>query len=345
MRRFVWTAALGLLLASPCLGVWGATDQTPGASVLVPFFEVGIDVATAPQDTNLFIYNRGAAGTVTVHWEVYTIDGDRVFWGNQAISGAATWAISMRNHLNTFASLVERNMLIDGDFWRGFMTVDVVTESTNLSPFDAMYPFGTANTLLGYAYYARLLQGSANGLAMIPLEYTASSGVDAFLNGFYGTDDLEEIDINARLCSTDLVQGGTCAGLSDDDVTIRARVFQSTPLNGSTRIIVFAWNTADPDGGGPSAICGELGTCDETYSYNRFRENSGLADSGTLRLDHVVNIIDTSPGDVAPGEFILIDVPDPSNSTQLFAFSFNSASPAGNPNVNWDAILEASILP
>ncbi len=30
---------------------------------------------------------------------------------------------------------------------------------------------------------------------------------------------------------------------------------------------------------------------------------------------------------------------------QLFAFSFNSAQPAGNPNTNWDAIFVSAIEP
>ncbi len=342
--RFAIALLASLLFAAPGFGIWGTLDKVPGATVLLPFFEVGVDAARDPHDTLPVIYNRGAGGEVIVHWEVYDRDGNAVFSGTETIPSAGTWAFSMRSLINTNASASDMGQLSDGEFFIGFMTIDAVTVGTFLPPFDANYPFRPINTLLGYAYYTRLAQGSANGLALPTLEFTAASGVHARIQGFYGADDLEEMDVNARTCAQELIVGNSCAS-TDDTATIRSRVFQSDAINGQTRIIVFAWDTSRPNQGGPSAICDALGTCATEYTYFRYRENADVAASGTIRLNHVVNIIGTTVGPTAPGEHLIFDIEDPGASLQLFAFSFNSASPAGNPNINWDAIFESSILP
>ncbi len=340
----ILTLAFSLSFALPSFGVWGVLDEVPGATVVLPFFEVGIDATQNPQDTLPVIYNRGS-NPVIVHWEAYDIDGNAILSGTETIIDAGSWSFSMRSLIDLNASALDRAALTDGDFYRGFMTIDAVTVGTFLPPFDANYPFRASNILLGYAYYARLAQGSANGLTLPTLEYTAASSVPLRIRGFYAGDDrLEEMDIFARTCAQELIEGDGCSN-TDQTATIRSRVFQSSQINGRTRVIVFAWDTTRPDQGGPSAICAVLGDCATDYNYQRFRENAEVADSGTLRLDHVVNIIETDEGDIAPGEFVIRNVEDPSGDLQLFAFSFNSAQPANNPNTNWDAIFVSSILP
>ena len=235
------------------------------------------------------------------------------------------------------------------------MTIDLVTNDTFLSPFADSFPFLHGNAIVGYAYYVRLLEGSANGLAMIPLEHTEESIADdlVFLNGFYGDSSgefREEIDVGGRTCAAARTQdtdAGGCTAASDGDFDrIRARIFGSPALNASSRVIVFTWNTDRPSEGGPSAICEAnpgLG-CARLYNFRRFNGDGSTANSGVLRLDHVVNII-TPTGPQTSGQFVIDNVPDPGTSMQTYAFSFNSASPPGNPDLNWDAILEGTVQP
>src|SRR6185436_979948 len=107
-----------------------------------------------------------------------------------------SWSAAMRDLLNT-ASPATRAALTEGEFYRGFVTIDVVTAATALNPRQASYPFGTSNALEGFIYYTRLSQGSANGLAMVPLESVPGT-TNTFMSGFYGSGDREEIDSTAR---------------------------------------------------------------------------------------------------------------------------------------------------
>ncbi|MBZ0111628.1 MAG: hypothetical protein K8J08_04135 [Thermoanaerobaculia bacterium] len=335
--------ALALLGAPASAGIWGTPDAVPAATLIVPFFEVGIDQATNVQNTNIQVYARSST---TIHWEVWNIDGeasDNLF-GNVELPGAETWSLSLASLLSS-ASASDRARLDEGDFYRGFMTIDVVTESTSATPFDVDYPFGTSNDILGTIYYLRLLEGSANGLPMIAIEHTADAGVSPFLEGFYSADDhREEIDDRARTCAATLTHAaGACAATDDNISNIRARIFRSAALSGTTRVIIFTWNTDRPNEGGPSAICADIGGCNTSYSFSQYREDGTRVNppGETLMLPHVVNIIPTV-GD-NPGEMQIQNIPDPTGSMQIYAFSLNSASPAGNPNINWDAILEANI--
>lgn len=346
-------AMLTLVAAPAAAGIWGATDQVPAASLVLPFFEVGIDPGTNPHDTLPIVYNR-SVGSLIIHFEVWSIDGEQTFggFGNVTIPSAGTWSGSLRDII-AGASASDRALLTQGAFYRGFMTIDVVTATTSQTPFEVGYPFGTENGLIGYAYFVRLLEGSANGLAMIPLEHTDTSGVPARLEGFYGeTDHREEIDVNARTCAASLTQGETvddylfgCNSNTDATVNIRTRVFQSVPLSGNSRVVVFAWSTDRPFEGGPSAICADIGGCATSYTFSRVLADGSTADSGTLALNHVVTVIDTAAGTVGSGEFLIFGVEDPGSALQLFAFSFNAASPKGNPDQSWDAIFEGNIEP
>ncbi len=343
---------LVLLLAgaigAPAFGVWGVDDQVPAASLLGPFFEVGVDVGQNPHDTLPIVYNRGGGGPAILHYEVRTIDGVRAFWGHTTVAPFASWNGSMRD-LIAGASPGARALLLDGDFYRGFMTIDLVDAESDASPLDAaLFPFRDENELLGYTYYLRLAEGSANGLPMVPLEATTDIA-PARLSGFYSeSDSREPIDVQARTCAAFLVAGGTFAGcdnINDRDVAIRARVFQSSAVGGRTRIVVFAWDTSRPTEGGPSAICAQAGTsCATSYSYARFSGDGTTAESGALQLPHVVTVIEPS-GPQTSGEFAIFGIQDPGDSLQVYAFVFNAAQPAGNPNINWDAIFAASVQP
>ncbi len=350
MSRRSRTTPIFLLLlltcAVPTLAVPGATDRVPAASLLVPFFETGINSGTEPHDTLLVVTNWLFA-TETFHYHVWDIDGNvTALNGNVTLGNLGSWTAAMRNLINA-ASPAVRAQLTDGAFYRGFVTIDVVTAATALNPRQVGYPFSQANALEGFTYYTRLSQGSANGLAMVPLEAIPNTA-NGLLRGFYRSSDLrEEIDTNARTCAQGLAIGATCpaATVSDDIDRFHLRIFRSTPLNGNSRAVIFTWTLGRT--GGPSVICDDpASNCPSSYGFRQYDESGAIIQDTTFRLNHVVNVIADSRiiGDQA-GWISVLNVPSAFNDTQAYAFSFNSAFPAGNVNLTWDAIFEGYIVP
>ncbi len=340
--------ALLLLLACsvPSRAVPGATDRVPAATLLVPFFETGINSEFNPNDT-LMVVTNWLFGNQTFHYHVWDIDGNATpIHGNITLGSLGTWTAAMRNILNA-ATPEQRNLLAVGDFYRGFVTIDVVTAATALNPRQPDYPFSQENALEGFIYYTRLSQGSANGLAMVALEAIPATA-NSLLRGFYRAGDLrEEIDANARVCAQALATGAPCpATAAGDDIDrFHLRVFRSTPLNGSSRAVIFAWTLGRPDG--PSLICDDPGAgCASSYTFRQYNESGAIVQDTTLRLPNVVNVISDSRilGDQA-GWISVFDVPNIAFDTQVYAFSFNSAFPSGNVGLTWDAIFEGYIVP
>jgi hypothetical protein len=310
-------------------GIPGATNKSWSATLLVPFFEVGIDETADPMDTLLVVTTINSR---IIHYHVWDIDGNPTeLMGNVDLAMLESWSVSMRT-LISGASAATKTELTQGDYYRGFVTIDVVTETTTTYPTDSSYPFGTSNELEGYIYYVRLTQGSSNGIDMIPIEYVGSS-VNQNLRDFYQTDGREEIDGYARKCLESMSQGGTCDFVAGSvQVGIDSRVFLDPALSASSRIIVFTWIPQLI--GGPSIYC-ETAGCATSYAYWRMNEAGTPLVVTSIALNHVVNVIDVSGeengwveiGNV-PGEF------------QILAFSFNSASPPSF-SANWDAIFES----
>lgn len=353
MRSFSVTctvfALAGLGLAFPAWSGAGISERVAGASLLVPFFESGIDSATHPQDTLLVVNNRSVA-SVTFHFHVWDIDGVATsLEGNVTLAGRETWSRALRDLLATSTPAV-RSQLTDGVFYRGFMTLDAVTAATALPPTDSLFPFASSNVLEGWIYYARLAQGSANGLAMVPLESVPSLDPSDVLRGFYRSsmftfDDRESLGAFARFCAARLATRLDCSGGDFAIERIDFRVFRSAALSGRTRAIIFAW--APRDEGGPSVQCDvDPGACDgSAFPFRRYDESGTLIASTSIRLDHAVNVIEINGG--PSGWASILDIPASGHAVQnqFYAFVFNSASPPGNPAVNWDAIFEAYIEP
>lgn len=337
---------LSLAIAAPAEAVLGATDRTAAASLLVPFFETGIDSAVNPHDTLLVVSSVNFAGFL-VHYHVWDIDGNPTdLQGNISLGGVSSWSAAMRDLLNTSTPSV-RSQLTEGAFYRGFVTIDVVSAPTALNPREAGYPFAADNQIEGFIYYTRLSQGSANGLAMVALESVPPS-TDGFLSGFYtGGDNREEIDSTARHCAQQLTTGVACTTVGDDsDINrIHLRIFRSTPLNGSSRAVVFTWIGART--GGPSPYCDiPANGCAAAYTFRQYNEAGATIQDATIRLNHVVNLIpDTSLLGSEAGFISIFDVPNVNVDTQFYGFSFNSANPVANPSLTWDAIFEGYILP
>ncbi|MEM8962278.1 MAG: hypothetical protein AAGD38_12415 [Acidobacteriota bacterium] len=353
MKRslFVLLVLMFVSVASASAGVWGQPEITSAATLVVPMVESGINAGTHPHDTLPVIYNQ-SGGTATVHWEIWSVDGveSENLFGEVTIPPLGTWSGSMRDLMASQSTAADRARMAQGPFYRGFMTFDVISESTTDgdTPFDADYPFSNNNILTGYIYYVRLAEGSSNGLPMLHIE-AVDSDADTFLEGFYASNGIaggnrEEIDVSARGCAIARSQGqsGPCTADADGLVDrIRLRMFLQPPT-GETRIIVFAWNTFDPEAGGPTALCTASGTCDTSYSYRRWDLSGNLIENRSITLPNVVNVID--PIGTGSGEAVIFDIPNVGNATQFYAFTFNSFTPASG-SASWDAIFPASIIP
>jgi hypothetical protein len=342
MIRKPLALVLPFLAALPAAAIPGTPDRVPAASLLVPFFETGINVGTHPHDTLLLVVNRLGA-PVTIHWHVWDIDGNATaLSGNVALAARDAWSAAMRDLIAPAAAGVKTQLTEATFFYRGFVTIDVVTAATAQHPLQGTFPFDTDNALEGFIYYTRLAEGSANGLSMVPLEAVAGT-VNSLLRDFYaGGGSREEIDADARLCAQQLASGAACTGNANGVIDrIHLRHFGSAPLNGRSRLIIFTWNTFST-GSGPSVLCGG-GACDTDYIYRRYDENGATVIDTTTRLDHVVNVIEV--GGTLPGWVEIINVPSFNNDLQVYAFSFNSANPADNPSLTWDAIFEGYIVP
>ncbi len=322
--------------------VMGIPDRVPGASLLVPYFEVGVDPGLLPNDTLLTVNNHEISGSRKLHVHVWDIDGNPVFSINTDLVALATYSRSMRDLLNATATAGQRAFLTVGAYYKGFVTIDCVAVATTLDPRAALYPFQNGNVLTGKIYYTRLSQGSAKGLPMVALE--AGTAVSPFLTGFYQVgDSRERIDMRARRCMDQYSRGVTCAGNSSLISRLFFRVFAAGgALNGRSDLVVFTW--APIVGlGGPSAYCATH-NCAQDYVYKRRDESGATVVDGTVRLDHVVNVlpIDSPP---VSGEAVIFDVFSVGNSLQFFHFSINQANPVGHPELTFDAIFEGDFVP
>ncbi len=307
--------------------VLGIPDRTSAATLLVPMFEVAINPAADSLNTLPIITNTGGSA-VTVHYEVWDVMGNSTpIFGNFPLAPLETRPMSVRALIDA-ASPATKAQLTDGDYWRGFMTFDVVTASTALRPIDVGYPFSTANVLEGWIYYVRLLQGSSNGLSMVPIEATPA-GTPAILRGFYTfVDDREAIDADARYSAKVMTQGGSATLDPDDSINrVRFRTYLDPANNGTTKLVLFTYRPNST--GGPGLV-----------PYKRYNEAGALVHDTAVNLNRVVNVINV-PG-TSNGWVSIWDIPF---SFHTYGFSINAASPGFNPALTWDAIFEAYINP
>src|SRR5919106_5435258 len=103
---------LAVLMTSavPALAVSGATDRVPAASLLVPFFETGINSSTEPHDT-LMVVTNWLIATETFHYHVWDIDGNPTgLNGNITLGSLGSWSVAMRDLLNTAAPAVRTQL-------------------------------------------------------------------------------------------------------------------------------------------------------------------------------------------------------------------------------------------
>ena len=323
------------------MGLPGFPDKVPGASLIVPFFEVGIDVSAHPEDTLLVITNVSDSNC-TVHYHVWTIDGEATkLYGNFELSANTSASFSVRAWIHSSTEDVKNKLQVTDSYWRGFITFDLVSSETNDPPTATNYPFGSKNSLTGYIYYTRLTQGSSNGMNMISLEYLDTT-LDFRINDFYDNNDgREEINADARKCSRNMIHGISCETDSTMD-KIYARVFLSPSLNVKTRFILFSWNPGFK--GGPSVYCQANG-CDTRYTFKIYDSNGTILSKYSLKFDHTVNVVELTG---QHGAWIELDNLVEKGAFQTYAFSINSATPDEETlgfKASWDAIFEANMVP
>jgi hypothetical protein len=340
MKKFMIclvTVMLFFAYADNSHAVLGIPDHVPAATLIVPFFEVGIDSAANPHDT-LPVVTNICTSALTVHYEAWDRGGELTalsggVWGNLSIASGETKSLSMRDLINSPAtSAGTRTQLTDGAFYRGFVSFDVVTASTTSWPTNVSYPFSSLNCLIGQVYYTRLSQGSSNGLPLVAIEATPG-GTSTFLRGFYQAgDDREEIDEDARYSAEQMTRGGAAGANPANAIQrIQSRLYLEPVNNGTSRVIVFAFKVGQ--------TCIDCGPGTVSYAI---RDGLGtVVGSGLVNLDRYVNII-TVFGTTS-GWLNLVNIP--AEDWEVYAFSFNSASPGFNPALTWDAIFESFILP
>lgn len=307
--------------------VLGIPDRIVAATLLVPGFSVSVNPAIDSLNT-LPVVTNTSGSSIIVHYEVWDVLGRSTnIFGNFTLGPRETRPMSIRALIES-APFSERERLRDDDYWFGFMTFDVVTSPTDLRPIDSGYPFSNNEVLEGWIYYVRLLQGSSNGISMVPIE-VAPPGTPPVLRGFYTFgDNREAIDLDARYSAERLTRGSS-AGIDPDGVIDRItfRVYRDPINNGETIIVLF---TRKPDTiGGPGWV-----------PYRIYNEAGTLISSGPIDLNKVVNILEVLG--ISNGWVSILNIP---YDWHVYGFSINSASPGFNPALTWDAIFEAYVLP
>jgi hypothetical protein len=307
----------------------GVPDVTQAATLIVPLMEKGISSG----HNTLTVVHSVCTGTLSYHYQVWDIDGNATPIKGTISTSGADW-VSDFGTLLAGASPATLTQLTDGAFYRGFMTIDRVSGSTDLLPTQGGYPFNPGNCLTGWVYYVRLLEGAANGIPMVHIE----GGVDTSLGlglatGFYQAgDDREEIDADGRHYGYTSSNGLPSATDPNDTLDyIISRVYLQG--NGESRIVVWAWSPATE---GPTVAPSDVGG---PFGYWHFNESGTQIADTTVTLPHIVNVINV-PSDTN-GTIWITDLPP---HFDVYAFSFNSANNVANPALTWEAMFESTIL-
>lgn len=314
--------------------VVGIPDVTYAATLIVPLMEKG----TSSAHNTLTVVTDLCGSDRIIHWQLWDIDGNAMagLYGNVTLSLDHSW-VSDFGTILAGASPSQLTQLTDGSFYRGFMTIDLVTAPTNLLPTEVGYPFSSYNCLTGQIYYVRLLEGAANGIPMVHIE----GGVDSSLAfgaaaGFYQDgDDREEIDADARYYAFTSSRGKSFPVTGDPNSMIDyiySRVYCQG--NGESRIVVWTWA---PAAYGPTFTPWDTPSLPFPFII---KSEAGVITTETdVYLNHIVNVIDV-PGETN-GMAQIVSIP---SNFETYAFSFNSANYTANPAMTWEAMFESTII-
>src|SRR4029079_61701 len=127
-------AVCSLLLSSAPsrAGIPYFPDHVPAATLIVPFFEVGVDVNNSSNDTLLVVSNVVDANRI-IHYHVWNRMGVPVFSGDVLLGSRGHWSASMRDLIRPLGS-AKKDLLVIDTVYQGFVTIDLVTQGTSLNP-------------------------------------------------------------------------------------------------------------------------------------------------------------------------------------------------------------------
>jgi hypothetical protein len=324
-------------IAQKTEAVVGIPDQVPAATLLVPFFEVGV---SSGEDTLFAITNQGLTDS-TLHCEIWDRDGNIQASQDITIDDHSEWHISMKAWLDALEITnpgIKANLQV-GDYYWGYITFDSVTAPTLKHPYEAGYPFATNNDFTGWIYFVDLLEGKSNGLSMVPIEAVSSAVSSTVQTGFYDdTNDTsrEEIDGPARKYAETLTRGDSYA--IPGFIEMFGRFYQMEVNDGKTRMVIWRYW---PQIHGALSI-----NCDHAY----IKSETGTMKTVTIPLDHVVNVIEidgfADPADYPAGWiYLLQQKTNPAGNPtthQIYGFTINSAN-SDQASLNWMAIFEMQI--
>jgi len=324
-------------------GIPGTLDKTPAATLIIPFFEVGINAPTHPEDTFSIVYNR-ATTEEKIHYHVWDKNGNATdLYGEQTLSGNETWAASMRGLIEGSTAAVRTALDDGGNYYRGFVTIDLVTADTTKNPTEAGYPFAvgaSTNVLEGFIYYVRLAQGSSNSMPMLPINWVPNTANTKMTDLYQSGDEREEFDATARGCA-EIIASNAGACTNDNEIArVDSRVYLDQTYSAATRIIVFTWNPNVV--GGPSLYC-DTHACESDYDYKQYDPSGNLVTDTTVRLPSVVNVLSVSG--TTNGLVSIQKIDDTALNFNVYGFSITNASPSSGASANWDAILPSYIEP
>ena len=312
--------------------ITGTPDKVPAATLIVPLMESS--AVGGPENTLIVVDYSCGFFSPTIHWELWDIDGNLTgIQGNVALGPFEDWVIDMAA-IVAAATPSQAVQLLDGDFYRGFLTIDAVSASTTLSPTDDSYPILNYNCFTGDVYYVRLTEGAANGINMIHVE-AASTSANVYQTGFYrSTDQREAFDADARYYSSRQTHG-LATGADPNDLLdyTRSRVFLDPSLNGHSRIVLWTWC---PVWCGSTTNISPSADSGGSFGYLRTDESGAVVENTTIDLNHVVNIIDVSGTE--NGTVIIQDIPQGFN---IYGFVSNAAE--GSAQETWEAMFETLI--
>lgn len=331
---------LAMLYIIFCLAPWaqavvGIPDRVPAATLLVPFFEVGVE---SGEGTLLVITNQGHTDSI-LHCTVWDRDGNPQASQNISINNHAEWHISMSEWLDALELLnpgIKANLQVENYYW-GYITFDSVSEATVLNPYDDGYPFAENNDFTGWIYYVDLLQGKSNGMCMVPIEAVTSSVTQVLQTGFYDNihdTSREEINGQARYYAHALTTGQSYS--EPDYMEMFGRFYQDEALKGNTRVIIWRYFPLEH---------GAIATkCDNAY----IKSETGETTTPSITLNHVVNVIDIADYTTAeefPAGWIYLFFKQNITTYPLlhetYAFTVNSAN--YEASLNWMALFEMQI--
>ena len=152
MKKF-WIACLLAVLAAPSFAVIGTVDDVPGATLLLPYFEVDLDSADGV--TTLMSINNASATAILAHVVLWTDLSVHVLDFNVYLTGYDVQSINLRD------------ILVDGNL--------PLTASAGQDPTDSISPQGPSSQDINFASCSGILPYHNPALDAVYLDHVQSA--------------------------------------------------------------------------------------------------------------------------------------------------------------------------